>query len=144
MLSPTLGALITEIYLSTTSYKERVQSGGVAQLATWLSRNAQVPFPALSAPGPVLQFPPYNWSNNRKTIVTISWTSKMCHISLLYRSWLIFRAVVLKIIFLDSFYCRIVDLQCCVNFCCIAEWVSYTYIFFFAFFPLYFITGYWI
>ena len=34
MLSPTLGALITEIYLSTTSYKERLLSGEVAQPAT--------------------------------------------------------------------------------------------------------------
>ena len=39
----------------------------------------------------------------------------------------------------------IVDLQCYVNFCCTAKWFSYTYTYFFKyFFPLWFITGYWI
>lgn len=34
MLSPTLGALITEIYVFTLFYKERVWGGGAVQPAT--------------------------------------------------------------------------------------------------------------
>ena len=41
------------------------------------------------------------------------------------------------------FYGSIVDLQCCVNFCCIAKWLSYIYIFKYSF-PLCYITEYWI
>ena len=37
-----------------------------------------------------------------------------------------------------------VDLQCCVNFCCTAEWLSYTYAHSLLYsFPLKFIPGYW-
>ena len=32
-------------------------------------------------------------------------------------------------IFFNLFYWSIVDLQCCVNFCCTAQWFSYTYIY---------------
>ena len=44
------------------------------------------------------------------------------------------------------FYCSIVDLQHCVNFCCVAKWFSYTYIhiLFKYSFPLRFVIGYWI
>ena len=41
----------------------------------------------------------------------------------------------------------IVDLQCCINFCCIVKWFSYTYIYMHTFsysFPLWLIIGYWI
>ena len=34
-------------------------------------------------------------------------------------------STILKILF----YCSIVDLQYCVNFCCTAKWVSFTYIY---------------
>lgn len=73
MSSPTLGALITEIYVFTLFYKKR--ECGVEE---WPSRYLieQEGSGALSStkspPGSVLQFLPYNWSNNRKTIVTIS------------------------------------------------------------------------
>ena len=42
--------------------------------------------------------------------------------------------------FFKKFYWSIVDLQCCVNFCCIAKWFSYTctriYISYFMFFSI--------
>ena len=44
-----------------------------------------------------------------------------------------------------KFYRRIVDLQCCVDFCYTAKWLRHTYIYSFSYsFPLWFITGYWI
>ena len=48
--------------------------------------------------------------------------------------------------FFDFFYWSLVDLQCCINFCCTAKWFSYTHIhiLFYVFFPLWFISGYWI
>ena len=42
------------------------------------------------------------------------------------------------------FYLSTVDLECCVNFWCIAKWYSYTYIFISYSFLLWFITGFWI
>ena len=44
-------------------------------------------------------------------------------------------------LFKNLFYWNIVDLQCCVNFCYTAKWLSYTYVYSFL---LRFITGYWI
>ena len=67
MLSPTLGALITEIYVFTLFYKRESvgwRSGPAGHLIE------QECSGGLSSS--VLQFLPYNWSNNRKTIVTIS------------------------------------------------------------------------
>ena len=46
--------------------------------------------------------------------------------------------------FFSLFYWSVVELQCFVNFCYTEKWFSYTYIFFFIFFLLWFITGYWI
>ena len=45
-----------------------------------------------------------------------------------------------------NFYWSIDDLQCHVNFCCTAKWLSYTHIYtlFLHSFPLWFIVGYWI
>ena len=46
--------------------------------------------------------------------------------------------------FLKKLYWTIVDLECCVDFCCIAKWLSCTHAYnLFYFFPLWFITGYW-
>ena len=42
------------------------------------------------------------------------------------------------------FYSSVVALQCCVNFHCTAKWLSYTYIFFFIYFPFWFVIGYWL
>ena len=39
-----------------------------------------------------------------------------------------------KLHILKNFYLSIVNLQCCVNFWCIAKWFSYTYIYVFFFF----------
>ena len=49
-------------------------------------------------------------------------------------------------LFCFSFYWSIVDLQHCVNFCCTAKWLSYTYIhiLFLYSFPLRLIPGCWI
>ena len=44
----------------------------------------------------------------------------------------------------NLFYWSIVDLPCCVNFCCTAKCQLYIYILFFIFFSLWFITWYWI
>ena len=48
------------------------------------------------------------------------------------------------VFFFNLFYWSIVDLQCCANFCCTAEWFSYTctYILFHILFPLWLTLGY--
>ena len=49
------------------------------------------------------------------------------------------------IYFFNLLYWSIVDLPCCINFCCTAKWFSFTYIHSFSYsFPLWSITGYWI
>ena len=41
-------------------------------------------------------------------------------------------------------YWSMVNLQVCINFGCTAKWLSYAQTFFLIFFPLWFITGYWL
>ena len=46
--------------------------------------------------------------------------------------------------FMYFFYWSLVDLQCCVNFCQTAEWLSFAHTcILFCYFPLWFILGYW-
>ena len=46
--------------------------------------------------------------------------------------------------FFKLIFVAVVDLQCCVHFCCTAKWISYTYIHsFLDSFPLHVITEYW-
>ena len=52
-----------------------------------------------------------------------------------------FKIVVAKVLF----YWSRVDLQCCVNYCCTAKWLSYTHTHSSSYsFPLWFIIGYWV
>ena len=51
----------------------------------------------------------------------------------------------LSLFIFNLFYGSRVDLQCCVTFCCRANWFSYAYIHSFSYsFPLWFISGHWI
>ena len=56
------------------------------------------------------------------------------------------RILLLQITFFNYFYWRIVDLQCCVIFCCSAKWINYiyTYIHSFRFYSHIVITEYWV
>ena len=45
----------------------------------------------------------------------------------------IIRIQATKFYFLNLFYWSIVDLQCYINFCCTAKWLSYTYLYTFFF-----------
>ena len=52
-----------------------------------------------------------------------------------------------KTYFLRLNFIRIVDLQCCISFCCTSEGISYTYTYIHSFFnsiPIYAIIEYWI
>ena len=48
-------------------------------------------------------------------------------------------------LFKNFFTLNMIGLQCCVNLCCTAKWLSYThiYIIFYVLFHYWFITGYW-
>ena len=71
-----------------------------------------------------------------------SWLHGCVHSVKMYWVWHFFFCILLAICFFFFFYWSIVDLQCCVNFCCRAKWFSYTYIYSFSYsFPLWFIIG---
>ena len=48
-------------------------------------------------------------------------------------------------LFKNFFTLNMIGLQCCVNLCCTAKWLSYTHIYmiFYVLFHYWFITGYW-
>ena len=95
-------------------------------------------------------------------LLKYSWFTMLCYFlvysnTYTFQLYILFHYGLLQDIFFllqcsfrKIFHWSIVDLQCCVNFCCIAKWRSYTYtyihthkyIYSFSYsFPLWFITG---
>ena len=99
------------------------ESFPVSQLFTWGGWSTRISVLTSFVPKNTQDWPPLEWTG------WISLQSKGL-------------SRVFSNIYIFKFYWSIVDLQCCINFCYTAKWLSYIYLYPFSYsFPLWFITG---